>query len=445
MALPKIISVDDHVVEPPHVWQTWLPEKWRARGPRVERKRWGSFKHLSGAKYDMVEDPDGEWGDAWYYDDELIYVQKKFVAIPRAAVTQDEKGDLVFDRTQMTMTATTYDEMRKGCWDRDERVKDMALNYTDGSLPFPTFPRFCGQTFYEGKDKELGLACVKANNDWMVEEWCAPSGGYNIPLCIIPLWDVELAAAETKRNAERGVRAIAFSEIPTRLKLPSINSGYWDPLWQVCNDYGVTVCMHVGSSSSNPVASPDSHKAVGVTLGFNNAIASMADWLFSGNLIRFPKLKLAYSEGQIGWIPYLLDACRHRLGDARLVDGRQGPHPGPALDPVLRPHLRLLHGRPPRPALPRRGRRGQHLLRDRLPAHRHDLALLGGLHREAVRRPHRRAGLQDPPRQRHQDVGARPGLAPGADGAPQQREVSHTCSIRPLGPRRVVDARYPPR
>ena len=82
----------------------------------------------------------------------------------------------------------------------------------------------------------------------MVEEWCAPSGGVNIPLCLIPLWDVELAAAETKRNAERGVRAIAFSEMPTRLKLPSINTGYWDPLWQVCNDYGVTVCMHVGSS-----------------------------------------------------------------------------------------------------------------------------------------------------------------------------------------------------
>ena len=46
--LPKIISVDDHVVEPPHVWQTWLPEKYRARGPRVERKSWGAFKHLPG-------------------------------------------------------------------------------------------------------------------------------------------------------------------------------------------------------------------------------------------------------------------------------------------------------------------------------------------------------------------------------------------------------------
>ena len=182
MPLPRIISVDDHVVEPSHVWQTWLPEKWRARGPRVERKRWGAFKHLSGAKYDMHEDPqDGEWGDAWYYDDELIYVQKKFVAIPRGLYQRGRAGDLVFDRTKMTMTATTYDEMRQGCWDRDERVKDLALNYTDGSLPFPTFPRFCGQTFYENEDKELGLACVKANNDWMVEEWCAPVGRLQHP------------------------------------------------------------------------------------------------------------------------------------------------------------------------------------------------------------------------------------------------------------------------
>ena len=140
MALPRIISVDDHVVEPPHVWQTWLPKRCRERGPRVERKRWGSFTHLSGAKYDMHEEPDGEWGDAWYYDDQLIYVQKKFVAIPDASVTEDDRGDLVFDRTQMTMTAITYDDMRKGCWDRDERVKDLARQLHGRIPPVPDVP-----------------------------------------------------------------------------------------------------------------------------------------------------------------------------------------------------------------------------------------------------------------------------------------------------------------
>ncbi|HZN12641.1 MAG TPA: amidohydrolase family protein [Acidimicrobiales bacterium] len=306
MELPKIISVDDHVVEPPHVWQTWLPAKYREKGPRVERKKWGDFVRTGGAKYAMTEDPNGLWGDAWYYEDKLIYVHKRFVAIPQAATSDGPEG-LEFDRTQMQMTAITYDEMRPGCYDRDERIKDFELNHMDGSLPFPTFPRFCGQTFYEGDDKELGLACVQAYNDWMVEEWCGPSGGMNIPLCLIPLWDVELAAAETVRNAQRGVRAIAFSELPHHLKLSTIHSGYWDPLWQVCNDWGVTVCMHIGSSSTNPSASPDAPQGVGGMLSFNNSMASLGDWLFSTRLIKFPKLKLAYSEGQIGWIPYALE------------------------------------------------------------------------------------------------------------------------------------------
>jgi predicted TIM-barrel fold metal-dependent hydrolase len=305
MTIPKIVSVDDHVVEPAHVWQTWLPEKHREKGPHVERKRWAPFVHHPGAKYTNTEDPDGEWGDAWYFEDRLIYVQKKFVAIPLSA-TPDGTVES-FDRTVMTMTAVTYDDMRPGCYERDARVRDFELNWVDGSLPFPTFPRFCGQTFHEAHDKELARACVEAYNDWMVEEWCEPSGGVNLPLCLMPLWDVDLAVAEILRNAARGVRAFCFSELPTRLGLPSIHTGHWDPVFAACNDTGVTLCMHIGSSSSDPKASPDAPEGVGGTLAFNNSMASLADWLFSGKLMRFPRLKLAYSEGQIGWIPYALE------------------------------------------------------------------------------------------------------------------------------------------
>src|SRR5438552_13854441 len=122
--LPKIISVDDHVVEPSHVWQSWLPEKYREKGPRVECRRWGDFKHLAGAKYEMTEDPEGLWGDAWYYEGRLIYVHKRFVAIPQAAVTPGADGGLDFDRTQMEMTAVTSDEMLPGCHHRDAPVTD---------------------------------------------------------------------------------------------------------------------------------------------------------------------------------------------------------------------------------------------------------------------------------------------------------------------------------
>ena len=291
---PKIVSVDDHVVEPPHVWERWLPAKHREKGPRVERRGIGTMRHVGGGTYEQTFDPDGPQADCWVYED-LVYIHKRHVAA------------VGFDRDEMTMSPMTYDEMRPGCYDPKARVDDMELNWVEASLSFPSFPRFCGQTFLEAKDRELAEACVYAYNDWMVDEWCGDSGGRLIPLPIIPLWDAELAAAEVRRNASRGARAVCFSEIPAVLGLPSIHTGDWDPFFAACAETGTVVCMHIGSSSKMPATSADAPVAVAATLSFGNAMASLSDFLFSGVLVRFPELKLAYSEGQIGWIPYILE------------------------------------------------------------------------------------------------------------------------------------------
>jgi predicted TIM-barrel fold metal-dependent hydrolase len=292
--LPRIISVDDHVVEPAHVWKTWLPEKFRAAGPRVERHGLGGLKFLGGTSYQYEIDESAPPCDIWIYED-LMYPHKRHVAAAG------------FSRDEMKLEPITYDEMRPGCYEPKARVDDMTMNWVEASLCFPTFPRFCGQTFAEAKDREVAMACVLAYNDWMVEEWCGDSRGALIPLCLIPLWDVDAAAVEVRRNASRGVRAVCFSEIPTHLGLPSIHTGYWDPFFAACQETRTVVCMHIGSSSRMPTASPDAPPAVQATLSFNNSMASLADFLFSGVLVRFPKLKLAYSEGQIGWLPYALE------------------------------------------------------------------------------------------------------------------------------------------
>ncbi len=291
---PKIVSVDDHVVEPRHVWETWLPERYREAGPRVERRGIGHMKHVGGGTYEQTFDPEGPQADCWVYED-LVYIHKRHVAA------------VGYSRDEMTMSPMTYDEMRPGCYEPKARVDDMELNWVEASLSFPTFPRFCGQTFLEAKDRELAEACVYAYNDWMVEEWCGDSGGRLIPLPIIPLWDADLAAAEVRRNAQRGARAVCFSEIPPALGLPSIHSGEWDPFFAACEETGTVVCMHIGSSSKMPATSADAPVAVAATLSFGNAMSSLTDFLFSGVLVRFPRLKLAYSEGQIGWIPYILE------------------------------------------------------------------------------------------------------------------------------------------
>ena len=294
--IPMIISVDDHLVEPPHLWETWLPKKFKEKGPRVERRRLGEMLWVGGSKmYEYeLDTPDAPWCDIWFYED-LVYPNKRHVAA------------VGFAREEMTMSPITYDEMRPGCYEPKARVEDMISNHVEASLSFPTMPRFCGQTFAEAEDRELALACVKAYNDFMVEEWCGDSNGALLPLIIIPLWDADLAAAEVRRNAERGCRAVCFSEIPPNLGLPSIHTGYWDTFFQACQDTETVVCMHIGSSSKMPAASPDAPPAVAASLSFNNAIASLSDFLFSGVLVRFPTLTLAYSEGQIGWLPYILE------------------------------------------------------------------------------------------------------------------------------------------
>jgi predicted TIM-barrel fold metal-dependent hydrolase len=294
-AIPKIISVDDHVVEPPHVWERWLPAKFRERGPRVVRRGVSAIRFEGAAVYSQDFDEDSPHkADTWVYED-LTYIHKRMVAA------------VGYPRDEMTMTPITYDDMRPGCYEPKARLEDMDLNWVEASACYPTFPRFCGQTFAEGKDKDLGLACVKAYNDWMVEEWCGDSGGRLIPICLVPLWDSELAAAEVRRNAERGVRAVAFSEIPVHLGLPSIHSGAWDPLFAACEETHTALCMHIGSSSRMPATSADAPPSVTATLAFGGAMMSVVDFLWSGVLVRYPALKLAYAESQIGWLPYILE------------------------------------------------------------------------------------------------------------------------------------------
>jgi predicted TIM-barrel fold metal-dependent hydrolase len=316
-SIPRIISVDDHVVEPAHVWSDWTPHQFADRAPRIERRGIGPMVHVGGGAYEISWDPEGPKADCWVFED-LVYVHKRHVAAAG------------FDRDDMTMSPITYDEMRPGCYEPKTRIDDMELNHVEASLCFPTFPRFCGQTFMEATtDRDLGLACVRAYNDWMVEEWCGDSGGRLVPLCLIPLWDAGLAAAEVRRNAARGVRAVCFSEIPPHLGLPSIHSGEWDAFFATCAETGTVVCMHIGSSSKMPATSVDAPSSVAATLSFGNAMASLADFLFSGVLVRFPTLKLAYSEGQIGWLPYILERADDVWRDHRAWTRSQDLIPQP--------------------------------------------------------------------------------------------------------------------
>ncbi|WP_073263627.1 amidohydrolase family protein [Cryptosporangium aurantiacum] len=291
--IPGIVDVDAHVVEPADLWTSRLPEKYKDVGPHIVYAPSGK-PILDGGNYieaPGTEGPDVAW---WFYEDHQYSIKRLIAAAG-------------FPPEEITMDGVTYEQMRKGCWDPKERIADNAANGVEAQMCFPNYPRFAGQLFMRGKDKELALLCVRAYNDWMVEEWCAGSDSRLIPLCMVPLWDVNLAVEEVRRNAARGVRSVLFSEIPAYLGLPSIHTGYWDPFFAACAETGTVVSMHIGSGTKTPNTGPDAPDAVASTIIFGNSIASLTDFLFSGVLHRFPSLKLMYAEAQIGWVPYLLE------------------------------------------------------------------------------------------------------------------------------------------
>jgi predicted TIM-barrel fold metal-dependent hydrolase len=223
------------------------------------------------------------------------------------------------------MEPVRYDQMIPGCYDPVQRVADMDLDGVHAALCFPSFPGFAGTVFQKAEDKDLALACVRAWNDFNLEEWCASAPDRFIPLGIIPTWDVELAAAEVRRIAANGTRTISFPDAPSMLGLPSFHTDHWDPLWDACEETDTPVCLHFGSGGFVPgfsfmgeyAGADGAPFAVAISLFGTNSMWTMADLLLGGKLQRHPNLKFMFSEGGIGWMPYMLERIdytweRHR-------------------------------------------------------------------------------------------------------------------------------------
>jgi predicted TIM-barrel fold metal-dependent hydrolase len=212
------------------------------------------------------------------------------------------------------MEPARFDEMRPGCFDIHERVKDMDAGGILASVCFPSLiAGFCGAVFSRSKDPELGLACVRAWNDWHLDYWAGTYPGRMIPLQLTWLRDAEVAADEVRRNAARGFKAVSFAELPSKLDLPSLHSRYWDPFLEACEETGTVICLHTGSSGWAPLPAPDPPFELYPTLFPASSLVAATDWLWSRVCLRFPGLKIAMSEGGIGWVAMLADRADYVL------------------------------------------------------------------------------------------------------------------------------------
>ena len=271
-----VISADDHLVEPPRMFEGRMPSKFVDRAPRV------------------VETSDGD--HVWVLDGTVLST----IAI-NAVAGQDRSGALV--------EPTRFEMIREGGYDVHQRIADMDIDGLYASLNFPSLVGFAGVRLQGLPDQEFALATVRAWNDWHIEEWAGAYPDRLIP-CQIPwLNDAEVAAEEIRRNAERGFKAITFPELPGKLGFEPLASTFWDPIWRACEETETVICVHTGSSGLPPLT--EGTKAVGTVFGAGYAMMTAMEWLYARMTLRFPNLKICMSEGGIGWVAAVYDRLEH--------------------------------------------------------------------------------------------------------------------------------------
>ncbi|MCC3330675.1 amidohydrolase family protein [Nocardia abscessus] len=270
-----LVSIDDHVVEPLDMFDGHVPKKWADLAPKV------------------VADDNGI--DQWVYRDRPTGVAglNAVVTWPAEEWGRDPAG---------------YAEMRPAVYDVHDRVRDMDANGVLASMCFPTFTGFSAGHLSRGGQDEITVAMISAYNDWHIEDWAGAYPGRFIPIGILPMWDPALAVAEIERLAARGCHSVTMPELPHIDGLPSYHDlDYWAPVFQALSDNETVMNLHIGQGFGVLRLAPDAPIDNLMVLAPSISLIAAQDLLWGPAFRSYPKLKVALSEGGVGWIPFFLD------------------------------------------------------------------------------------------------------------------------------------------
>jgi predicted TIM-barrel fold metal-dependent hydrolase len=269
-----IVSTDDHICEPPTMFDNQLSGELLAKAPKLRTDKNGK--------------------NFWQYQG---YIRPSVGLNAVVGRPFEEYG----------MEPTSLDQLRQGCHDVHARIEDMDVNGIAASLCFGNSIGFDGQTFHKAPDKALALRHMQAYNDWHYDEWCMAYPGRFIPIAILPTWDIAATVNEIHRCAAKGFRTISMNENPTVQGLPSIHNDYWNPMFKAIHDTDMTVALHIGSGNPAPHASMETPIEAWISTMPMSVAQGLADWLQLEELHQYPDLRIAISEGSIGWVPYFME------------------------------------------------------------------------------------------------------------------------------------------
>ena len=301
-----LVSVDDHICEPREMFDAHVPAKYRDQAPRV------------------VEEDDGV--EQWWYGD----LRGRNIGLNAAAGKP---------REYFNLDASRYDEMRPGCFDVHERVRDMNAGGQLAGLNFPNWTGFAGQVLNQGPDRDVNMVMIQAYNDWHVDEWCGAYPDRFIPCGILPMFDAELAAGEIHRLSAKGVHAVTFSENPEALQMPSIHTDYWDPVFAAACDTETVLCCHVGSASRGAQVSSDAPPSVTMALGAASVLSTFGELLWADVLGAVPDAEVLAHRGRHRVDPVLPGPLRARAEPPLGLDDAHSSRTAGARPTIFREHM----------------------------------------------------------------------------------------------------------
>jgi predicted TIM-barrel fold metal-dependent hydrolase len=291
----NLISADSHVIEPPDLWDKWLPRKYQDQAPK------------------LVSDGDG--GDAWQY---------------RAGTPGEPLGLVTCVGTrpeQLKWTGASYkDNIHPACYAGKERLNVLDVDGIDAEVIYP--PQRAMIHFMNFKqDVELQIAGLRAYNDWLAEDFCAADPARLVPVAQMPNAGVERAVAELRRAAETGHRGVIVTAWPSGGDSISDED---DPFWAAAEETQMPISLHLILVTSRPRVSNVQDKRLGVVIGasaFTTVAEVIPQVIVSGVFDRFPKLKFLGVETGVGWVPHLLEMMDDRYWRNRHWTGIQLKHP----------------------------------------------------------------------------------------------------------------------
>lgn len=283
----KIVDCDTHITEAPDMFVKRAPASFKDRVPV------------------MKLDPDGV--DRWYIGERNCGTQG-------GAVIRHDQNKLLG-----RLAFPTVDEGHSSAYQMKPRLKMMdemgiyaQIAFQNSGITQPATLRALG-------DNEAAVMTLRIYND-VCAEYQEESGQRIFSMAHLPYWDRDAMIAEAHRCVDLGLKGFVLPDKPEMIKVPGYANDWWAPILELCNDTGMPINFHINMSiDPNQViweGFPFQEKlTIYPVMASLGCAATIGNWMVSGLLDRYPKLKIGLIEAGLGWVPFVLEMYEHQWNE----------------------------------------------------------------------------------------------------------------------------------